>query len=635
MMGNHLELLAPAGKMEVLHSVINAGADAVYLGGKRFNMRGLRADYNFSDDELKEAVAFVHDRHRKLYITLNNLYYSSEIDEVSQYLLFLKELGIDAVIVQDLGIVTLCKDLKLDIPLHASVQMGVANLEAVKLLEEQGFTRVILSKNVSLSEIREIASGTRLGIEFFVHGDLCVSHTGQCYMSSIMSGEGGNRGKCLKPCRWQYQLLGEDLDSAEYKYYLAHKDLCLYPFLPQLIGAGVSSFKVEGRMRSARFLKWLVSTYRRALDRYLEQPESYQTNENEVSILEQNRIRNYTTGSLINPLDWKVIDFEGDREPIKSNAVALPLLQPPEDIVKASPVPSDMPQLTVRVGGLEALEAIKDLSVDNIVLANEIIRQNKQNWTLTAVTKASELMQGSPSRIFVETPRVVSQKDLAAIATLKQKLDGSGISGIVVNDLGSLKIFRNSGLEIWAGYGLNTCNHIAAGFLAEQETNRITASLEMNQDNIEDLLQTGIPTEIMVQGPLPCMVSDYCVIHAVHADRDSDCSCYCHQGQYYLMDREGQKYRIISDDRCRTYLYAPYDLCLMTYLPQLAAHGAKSFRIDGQFYESGKLREVIAIYQEALGQIKTGVWQPQHTWSRISELFPNGLTGGVFTSKRL
>jgi putative protease len=175
-----IELLAPAGKMEVLHRVVAAGADAVYLGGKRFNMRALKNDFNFTDDEIKYAVEFMHQRNRKIYITLNNLYNSNEMEDIANYLLFLKDTGVDALIVQDLGIVNLCAEMGLDIPLHASVQMGIANLEAVKTLETQGFQRVILSKNVSLSEIREISSGSQLGIEYFVHGDLCISHTGQC-----------------------------------------------------------------------------------------------------------------------------------------------------------------------------------------------------------------------------------------------------------------------------------------------------------------------------------------------------------------------------------------------------------------------------------------------------------------------
>ena len=145
--------------MEVLQRVVAAGADAVYLGGKRFNMRALKNDFNFTDDEIRSAVDFMHQRDRKIYITINNLYNSNEMDDIVDYLLFLKDTGVDALIVQDLGIVDLCLEMGLDIPLHASVQMGIANLEAVKTLEAKGFERVILSKNVSLNEIKEISLG--------------------------------------------------------------------------------------------------------------------------------------------------------------------------------------------------------------------------------------------------------------------------------------------------------------------------------------------------------------------------------------------------------------------------------------------------------------------------------------------
>jgi U32 family peptidase len=200
-----LELLAPAGRIEALHSVVEAGADAVYLGGKRFNMRALKTDFNFADEEIAEAVQFLHQHHRKLYITVNNLYNGEEIDDIADYLLFLQGLGVDALIVQDLGIINLCQEMQLKLPLHASVQMGIANLEAVKILEEKGFQRVILSKNLGLDEIRAISTGSSLGIEFFIHGDLCISHAGQCYMSSFIAGESGNRGRCRKPCRWPYE----------------------------------------------------------------------------------------------------------------------------------------------------------------------------------------------------------------------------------------------------------------------------------------------------------------------------------------------------------------------------------------------------------------------------------------------
>jgi putative protease len=234
MLDHKLELLAPAGKWEVMESAVEAGANAVYLGGKRFNMRMFKSEFNFSNEELINAVDYLHEKDKKIYVTVNNLYFEDEIEGLKDYLLFLDEIKVDALIIQDLGIFDLHNEMGLKIALHGSVQMGIGNSQSVKLLEEKGLSRVILSKNVSLQEISKIHSATGMVIEYFAHGDLCVSHTGQCYMSNLFFGESSNRGRCKKPCRWKYQLERSGHTNGELKYFLANKDLCLYAYLADL-----------------------------------------------------------------------------------------------------------------------------------------------------------------------------------------------------------------------------------------------------------------------------------------------------------------------------------------------------------------------------------------------------------------
>jgi len=631
-----LELLAPAGKMEVLHRVAAAGADAVYLGGKRFNMRALKNDFNFTDDEIKYAVDFMHKRNRKIYITINNLYNSNEMEDIANYLLFLKDTGVDAIIVQDLGIVDLCAKMRLDLPLHASVQMGIANLEAVRILEAQGFQRVILSKNVSLSEIKEISSGSHLGIEYFVHGDLCISHTGQCFMSSFISGESGNRGKCRKPCRWQYELQGIKEPTYEgYQYFLAHKDLCLYPYLPEMVAAGISSFKIEGRMRSADFLASLVSAYRRALDRLIDDPASYYMDENEFIDLQEHRVRDYTAGNFIEPLDRQGIGFDGKREPLPPTSTETLIKLKLSDSIKEIPFPvQSVPELTVRVGGLDGLQRIREQGVDNIILGSDQIRQNGQYWSPAAINEACETLKNTTTNIYLETPRIASQNDLATIRKIRKLTESVSINGFVVNDLGSLNILKDVGLELWGGYGLNTFNKNAASLLLELGISRVTASLEMSPDVLKILLTAGIPVELMVHGPLPCMVSDFCVIQAAQAEQEGECNHDCLQGDYALVDRCGQKYRIVTDYECRNYLLFPHDLCLYSFLPQISAWGVKSVRIDGQYYEPERIEATVTCYREGLEQIIKGQWEPLSNYSRLIELFPKGLTAALFANSR-
>lgn len=627
-----LELLAPAGQMEVLHRVVAAGADAVYLGGKRFNMRALKDNFNFTDDEIKYAADFLHQKNRKLYITVNNLYNNQDMDDIAGYLLFLKDAGVDALIVQDLGIAELCEQLRLDVPLHASVQMGIGSLEAIKALEARGFHRAILSKNVSLHEIQEISRGTSLGIEYFVHGDLCISHTGQCYLSTFVSGESGNQGKCRKPCRWAYELEGAKAPEFEgYKHFLAHKDLCLYPYLQQMADAGVSSFKVEGRMRSAEFLAYLISVYRRALDRLIADPAAYTTDKYELGDLEEHRIRDFTAGNLIEPLDHYGIGYDGSREPFPPTAPEiLPRLELSAPIEHIKPSSAPVPELTVRVGGLDRLYQIAAAGADNIILGMDQIRQNRQYWPPAALKEAASILKDTGSKLYLETPRIVTQNDITAVHDMRSIIASTGINGVVTNELGSLNLFRDCGLELWAGYGFNTFNLQAAAFLQGFGVSRVTASLEMNPNAMEMLLAGGVSAEVMVHGPLPGMVSDYCVIQAAQS-ATGECRHWCMQDEYGLVDVCGQKSKIVTDIKCRNYLLLPYDLCLFALLPRLRAWGANSFRIDGFCYEPEKLEALVACYHNGLQQIKDGRWEPKESLKRLMELSPAGLTAALFT----
>jgi len=632
MSSHNLELLAPVGKMNRLRAVVDAGADAVYLGGKRFNMRALRADFNLSDNEIIQAADILHQKDKKLYITVNNLYSTDEIAELGDYLFFLQDTGVDALIVQDIGVAELCTRLKIKIPLHASVQMGIANLEAVKILAENGFQRVILSKNLALDEIAAIAAGTDIGIEYFVHGDLCISHTGQCYMSSFTGGQSGNRGRCEKPCRWPFKLLADNEEkNNEYQYLLAHKDLCLYQHLPELVNAGVSSFKIEGRMRSPEYLSFIVSTYRQALDRFVADAGSYQTDPQELSTLEEHRVRDYTTANLWGRMGREGIAGDGLREPVIISTAHHFKSSEPGDFKKAAFNPHPAPEMTVRVAGIDSFRAILKMEPDNIILGCEQIRQNQHNWTPTTIQNAIEMASDSRTRVFLETPRIVSQSDLKGIKDLRTMLDDHiRIYGLVVNDLGSLNIFRNLGLPIWAGYGLNVFNSSAAVFLKKEGISRITASLEIDGTNLRSMIQEMIPLELMVHGPLPGMVSDYCIIRAAWPETEAECPMYCLRNECNLMDKCGQKYKIYTDDNCRNYLLYPYDLCLFPYLAHLSSWGIQSIRIDGQYYLPEKLVKVVEIYSEALQQIKCGQWAMQDNYAGLLDLSPEGLTTALF-----
>ncbi|MDF2594037.1 MAG: peptidase [Clostridia bacterium] len=259
-----VELLAPVGKIENAYAAIENGADALFIGGKLFNARQY-AD-NFTNEELEEIIKYAKLRSVKVYITVNILIKETEIEALFHYLNYLNGLGVDGIISQDLGVVRLVNKYFPQIPLHASTQMTANSLEDVLFLQKIGFKRVVLARELHLDEIRKIVKGCDVEIETFVHGALCYSYSGQCLMSSLIGGRSGNRGRCAQPCRMKYTLLKQGEPVGQEEYVLSLKDICTVAFIPELIQSGISSFKIEGRMKSPEYVASVVRTYRKYID---------------------------------------------------------------------------------------------------------------------------------------------------------------------------------------------------------------------------------------------------------------------------------------------------------------------------------------------------------------------------------
>lgn len=264
-MKNKIEILSPAGSYESMKAAVAAGADAVYIGGIRFGARAF-AD-NLSEDKLMEAIDYVHLHGRKIYLTINTLLKEDELkNELYDYLLPYYRQGIDAVIVQDLGVLSFVKEQFPDLPIHASTQMTITDLSGAVFLEKHGVERIVTSREMSLNEIREITENTNLEVESFVHGALCYCYSGQCLYSSLIGGRSGNRGQCAQPCRLPYRVNGEK----ESQYVLSLKDICTLEYIPELIESGIYSFKIEGRMKKPEYVALVTAMYRKYTDLYLE-----------------------------------------------------------------------------------------------------------------------------------------------------------------------------------------------------------------------------------------------------------------------------------------------------------------------------------------------------------------------------
>lgn len=294
-----VELMAPAGNEEALRAAVANGADAVYLGGQQFNARRLAE--NFTLQGIEKAVAYAHERGVRVYVTVNTLIKNSELNEALRYLYWLAESRVDGVIVQDLGLARAARQLIPGLKLIGSTQMTVTDAAGATLLQEMGFQRVVLARELSLKDIARLRQECKIELEVFVHGALCYSYSGQCLLSSMVGGRSGNRGRCAQPCRLPYILLDENGREmqAEPEHLLSTRDLCAIALLPQLIQAGVNAFKIEGRMRRPEYVAVVTRAYRRAIDRFLEDPGHYDVASEEVQEMAQIFNRDFTTGYLL------------------------------------------------------------------------------------------------------------------------------------------------------------------------------------------------------------------------------------------------------------------------------------------------------------------------------------------------
>ncbi len=277
------ELLAPAGDLERLKVAILYGADAVYIGGEEFSMR--TACDNFTAEQMKEGIAFAKERDKKVYVALNVIMRQGDMDVLGEYVQNLEKLGADGVIVSDLGAFRLIRKAAPNLPIHVSTQANITNAETARAWYEMGAERVVLARELTREEVISIRKNTPsdLELEMFVHGAMCVSYSGRCLLSNYLIGRDANRGDCAQACRWKYTLMEEKrpgeympiIENDRGSYIFNANDLCLLEFIPEILEAGVSSLKIEGRVKTEYYVATVVKAYRQEIDRYYENPEKY------------------------------------------------------------------------------------------------------------------------------------------------------------------------------------------------------------------------------------------------------------------------------------------------------------------------------------------------------------------------
>lgn len=633
-----VELLAPAGNWETLVAAIEAGADAIYLGGKHFNMRMLKSDANFDNKMLKKAVDYAHEHGVMLYITINNLISDEEIPELEEYLTYLNQIQPDALLIQDLAVAQIVKRLGLNLTMHASIMMNSHNNAAIKKLKEYGIRRVVVSREMSLKELSELkAVDSDFELEYFVHGDMCISESGQCIHSGILFANSSNRGRCMKACRWAYKIIDEATGQVQETttngdYRLALKDMCMYRNIPELIQAGVYSFKIEGRMRSADFVANIVSIYRRAIDAYVADPAGYHINEEDWKNLYDNRVRDYSTCFAMDKPDSRAIGYTGEREPrffsyaAKEADLTCDWLENEPAISKKS---SDKPKLAVKAATLDHARQALTNGANIIYVGGEIYRPHTP-WSIedikTIISEAHDLN----AKVIVNTPRTTLKDQCSELEQLCHDLKSLKPDGIMAGNLGSATIIRElTDLPIYADHSFNIFNHVATEFLQENGIVNATVSYELPYNQVKTLIETSsLPMTITVHGNVEAMISDT-NIPALNLKFDPLANPEFNDKHFALLDTIGGKHSMRMDQFGRIHILFTHDLCLLPYIDKLMA--ANILRIEAQDYTPELTGKLTKIYRQAIDGTLT---DKATIIEELQAISPRPLGIGVYRHKK-
>jgi putative protease len=575
---------------------------------------------------LKKAIAYTHEHDVKLYITLNNLISDEEIPALREYLAYLNEIKPDALLVQDFAVLELVHEMGIDIPIHTSVMMNTHNEHAIEKLKEYGITRIVVGREMTLSELSLFRERTGIEVEYFMHGDMCMSESGQCIHSGVVFGQSGNRGRCLKPCRWAYSLIdeetGEVLDKdSDGAYKLALKDMCMYRSIPQLIQAGVFSFKIEGRMRPAPFIRRIVSTYRKAIDAYLADPMGYQVDEEGWKNLYENRARDFTTTFAFGNPTKKDIGMTGEREPrffsdaVKEAGFQDEILKKEADIQKENAAHRT---LSVRVNTLDAAKAAVDNGADVIYVGGEAFRPFRP-WTLAEYADIIAYAKGK-AKVVINTPRTTMRREcgeLEQFLTAVASRPELAADGIMVSNLGSLKLAKQyTKLPIQADVSFNLFNHLAAKFLKQNGLTQACSSLELSFEQLREIVENSeLSIETIVHGSYESMICDHNIPGMSLPHYNDLDNPEVLDRRYALLDNAKEKHSIRIDQFGRNHIYFAKDLCLYPYLAKF--NGIASYRIEAQDYTPEFTGKVTKIYREALDALAAG---QEFDQSKLDEL---------------
>lgn len=607
-----VELLAPAGTFEIFKQVIHSGADAVYLGGKILNMRMHRKDYNLTNEELISAIQIAHSLNKKVYVVVNNLLDQKELTDAREYLKFLESIKPDALIVQDLSILELINELNLNLNIHSSVMMNVHNLESIKVLKDLGITRIVASREMDLKSIKYLYDKTNMEFEYFVHGDMCISHGGQCLYSGMLFGKSSNRGLCMKPCRWNFKI---KKDGLVYKteYPMAVKDMCMYKYIPELIEAGIVSFKIEGRMRDSDYLIRLINYYSDAIDRYIDDPICFDREKDFTSIFE-NRKRDLSTAYAFGKPGLENINrrYEGTgvfyshgrvfSNPVEEFEITKDRVTKIKENLLENSILNKKPILSVKVNSFEQAKIALEENIDIIYLSGEVFQPDKpfSKKEILELTKNK-----NSTKIYIGLPRMMFEDDFSRYTHLLNE-NNLGLDGLLVTNLGAICKFKDLKLELIGDYCLNIYNELSANFYKKQGLASATISVEAPLKNLIQMVKkASLPLELIVHGSPVVLYLEHDLYEniKIHSPYKKEDNHYTDNNVLVLVDDKGLEHPIYRDNNGKNHMLLYKDLCYLPFLKELNSIGLNRFRIEACHYNLEDLRQVLQTYRKALDDL--------------------------------
>lgn len=429
-----MEILAPAGNLETLKSAIANGADAVYIGGKSFSAR--KNAVNFTNEELEEAVKFAHLYNAKVYVTFNTLIHDAEMKEAFEFAKFLYSAGVDALIVQDLGLVYMLRKYFPDFEIHASTQMTLHNKDGVKAAEKLGFSRVVLSRELSFEEIKMIKENTNAELEIFVHGALCMSYSGQCLMSSFLGCRSGNRGACAQPCRLPYSVYDENGKMiCKAKYPLSLKDLCLVDELENLKKSGASSLKIEGRMKSPEYVSLVTSIYNKYLS-------GEKVSSEDMYLLKNIFSRSgFTKGYVYQKYGRDMLNFDKNNDDVYSS-IDKSVLSYAEELKNKKPKKIKS-NVSVEIGLGKPVKATFSAKGKNVLVEGTVLAENAINAPLTKERISQQIFKTGNTPFEIENLDIVCDDGISLPVKEINNIRREGFE-ILENEISNSKRFTTA-----------------------------------------------------------------------------------------------------------------------------------------------------------------------------------------------